>query len=173
MSGVTARNAAKKVFAEFFSDVNKIDLKKIAKAWGLEIYPEPLDGELSGIIIVDDSKKAIVINSKDSKERQTFTIAHELGHFHLHKPTGVIVDNDSNLKSFSMNRDPNSKLGKNVQEIEANQFAAELLMPEEFLIKDANNFPEGLGDKAIEELSKKYSVSNNAMHVRLASLKLI
>jgi len=168
VSGVTARNAAKKVFAEFFDEVKKIDLLKIAKAWGIEIFFEPFNDDTSGVLVVDSSKTSILINSKDSKERQKFTLGHELGHFHLHKPAGVHVDT-----SITMARNANSKLGKDIQEIEANQFAAELIMPEDFLKKDAEEFTKGLDEKTVEKLSKKYSVSILAMQNRLSSLELI
>jgi Zn-dependent peptidase ImmA (M78 family) len=168
MSGVTARHAAKKVFMKYFDDVKKIDLKKIAKDWEIDIFMEPLDDDKAGVLIVENSKARILINSKDSKERQNFTTGHELGHFHLHKPSGVHVD-----KSVTMNRDDNSKLGNDMKEIEANAFAAELLMPESFLKKDAKEFSNGLGESAVDKLSKKYSVSVLAMQNRLKSLELI
>src|SRR5665213_2134032 len=166
MSGVTARHEAKKVFMKFFDDYKSIDLKKIAKDWEIDIFMEPLDDDKAGVLIVENSKARILINSKDSKERQNFTIGHELGHFHLHKLVGVHVD-----ESVTMNRDANSKLGKDMQEIEANAFAAELLMPESFLKKHAKDFSNGLDEKAVDKLAKKYSVSVLAMQNRLSSLE--
>ncbi len=168
MSAVTAINEAKKVFAEFFTDIKNIDLKKIAKAWGVKIFMEPLEGDVPGILIVSNSMPIIMVNSNDLKVRQTFTIAHELGHYHLHKPSGVHVD-----KGFVMSRNTKSRLGEDIQEIEANQFAAELLMPEAFLKKDVKEFTNALNDNDIDKLAKRYSVSVQAMTHRLGSLKMI
>ena len=53
------------------------------------------------------------------------------------------------------------------QEKEANSFASELLMPKEFLIKDLNEV--GLD---IDKLTEKYQVSEQAMWIRLTTLRL-
>ncbi len=168
MSVVTALNDAKEVFAEFFTDINNIDLKKIAKAWGVKIYFEFLDGDVAGILFVSNLKTMIMVNASDLKVRQTFTIAHELGHYHLHKPSGVHVDT-----GFVMSRNTKSRLGEDIQEIEATQFAAELLMPEELLKKDVKEFTNALNDNDIDKLAKRYSVSEQAMTHRLISLKMV
>jgi Zn-dependent peptidase ImmA (M78 family) len=169
MSAVTARHAAKKVSSEFRGDNKTIDLKIIAKAWGVEIHTRPFDDDTSGVLVVDKSKTMIVVNSKEAKERQNFTIGHELGHFHLHKKIDVHVDKTITI----MARNDDSRLGKKMNEVEANQFAAELLMPESFLKKDAKDFSDGLDKKAVEKFAKNYSVSVSAMKTRLEFLKLI
>ena len=168
MSVVTAKNEAKKVLDQFLGKNKKINLKKIAKTWGVKIHYELLDNETSGVLIVDNAKPLVVINSGDSKTRQKFTLAHELGHYHLHKPVGVHVD-----KGYVMSRNTNSTLGVDIQEIEANQFAAELLMPESLLKKDTKGFTDVLKDNDIEKLAKKYSVSVQAMTIRLSSMGMI
>lgn len=76
---------------------------------------------------MDSGKGTIGFNPTESKTRQRFTIAHELGHFELHKQdSGLFVD-----KEFKMLfRDQNSSSGEIRKEQEANAFAAAILMPE-------------------------------------------
>ena len=59
-------------------------------------------------------------------------------------------------------------------EIEANQFAAELLMPVEFLERDIRKIPDELAfDEAIRRLAAQYEVSAQAMTIRLSSLGIL
>ena len=59
-------------------------------------------------------------------------------------------------------------------EIEANQFAAELLMPVSFLRKDLGELPADIeADAAIEKLAKQYRVSTQAMTIRLTALNIL
>jgi len=55
--------------------------------------------------------------------RQRFSIAHEIGHFILHQKQGQLFI-DKTYKVFL--RDQLSSSGENIQEIQANQFAAAL-----------------------------------------------
>jgi Zn-dependent peptidase ImmA (M78 family) len=59
-----------------------------------------------------------------------------------------------------------------IQEIESNLFAAELLMPAEFLREDLKRFGtlDLLDEHAIDYLARRYGVSNHAMAIRLSSL---
>jgi len=91
-----------------------VDVQCIAQSLGIQIYREPI--KASGILIKDGSGEWIVVRNRDSVRRQRFTIAHELGHSRC-KHQGLRFMCDSNLKTDT------------TIEREANQFAAELLMP--------------------------------------------
>jgi len=76
-------------------------------------------------------------------------------------------------------RDACSSEGSALEEIEANQFAAELLMPREWIVKDIEQCPfeldqsddhDGNFDSWVAELAQKYDVSKQAMRIRLASV---
>lgn len=70
-----------------------------------------------------------------------------------------------------MFRSPKSSTAKDVFEVEANVFAAELLMPEAFLIRDLENFYIDIEDgTSVQELAESYQVSNQAMTYRLQNL---
>ena len=62
-----------------------VDIRHIAKSLGIRIVFSPLDSELSGMVYVKGRTPIIGINSLHHPNRQRFTIAHECGHFVLHK----------------------------------------------------------------------------------------
>ena len=77
------------------------------------------DHEFDGAI--DYKGKIIYVNADHSIQRRRFTIAHELGHFFLHKPK--IIDERNRVRLDFRGVHSSNK------EIQANYFASELLMP--------------------------------------------
>ena len=71
-------------------------------------------------------------------------------------------------------RDSASSQATDPKEIEANQFAAELLMPEHMLKQDMSEFLSDFENEAgLEKLANLYQVSTQAMAFRLANLGVI
>lgn len=150
-----------------------VPVERIAKEMGTIVQRVPADDSLSGFIFHDKASQATVIgvNANHAPTRQHFTIGHELGHFVLHNLEDVHVD-----RGFSVRlRNAKSSEGKNIEEKEANLFAAELLMPAKFLEKDIQAIDSvDLDDEStIAELAAKYNVSTQAMMFRLAYLNYI
>lgn len=147
-----------------------IPVEQLARSLGVRIrkYPFQTDEgeELSGILVRQEGKAIIGVNSAHHVHRRRFTIAHELGHFLLHEGNRVFVD-----RSYTVSlRSSLSGLGTDVEEIEANTFASMLLIPEPFLVQDLKGQPIDIDDKAaIERLARKYRVSPQAMAFRLAN----
>ena len=145
-----------------------VDINKWIDIAGAELKLEDFDNELSGFAYQKKGVKIIGVNKGESAERQRFTIAHELGHMFLHKDKAV------NYDQYSMMLRPSVSVGRGVEprEIEANAFAAELLMPEETVRADV----EALGGLNLEDedkirgLAKTYEVSTQAMTIRLTTL---
>ena len=138
-----------------------VNVFAIAKAEGFEVFrfkPETDMLDVSGFSTED---KKIYINQYDTLERQTFTIAHELGHYFL----GHVAGNQFGVhyrNSLSHKGDWNS-------EKEANLFAAELLMPEEFIERATGEY--GLDrNKDVDTLAKVFGVSKSAMSFRLGDI---
>ena len=129
--------------------------------------------ELSGLMkrFGKNNLPVIAVNANHPMERQRFTLAHELAHFLLHASSPLHVD--SSQVYF---RERHSSQSLDWKEIQANQFAAALLMPRKMLIPDAFNegVLTGLGDDVtrdgIRRLAKKYQVSEQAMTIRVGSL---
>jgi Zn-dependent peptidase ImmA (M78 family) len=134
---------------------------------GAQVRYSPFNDDLSGMIYIKDGVPIIGVNSLHHPHRQRFTIAHELGHLELHREmitSEVHVDKDFPV----LMRDPKSARGTEKVEIEANQFAAELLMPEALIKQALENEPFDIDDDSpIEELAKKFRVSRQALEYRI------
>jgi Zn-dependent peptidase ImmA (M78 family) len=141
-----------------------VRVERLAKNLGVELRSGDL-GDVSGILIRQGNSAIIGTNSTQSAQRQRFTIAHELGHFLLHE--GIINHVD---RSYRVNfRSAESSRATNVDEIEANYFAASILMPKHML--DGLSAEEALdNDSQVANLAKQFQVSRLAMSLRLANI---
>jgi Zn-dependent peptidase ImmA (M78 family) len=143
-------------------------VEKLAKALGAQVRFAPFDDELSGMVHIKDGVVIIGVNSLHHPNRQRFTIAHELGHLELHRD--MITANVHVDKGFpaALMRDSNSTTGTELIEIQANQFAAELLMPRKMIEAVLEGKQIDIDDeKPIEELAKKFRVSKQALEYRI------
>ena len=149
-----------------------VPVERIARGLA-QLRFSPLDDELAGMVYVKDGTPIIGVNSLHHPNRQRFTIGHECGHFVLHRAKitrEVHVD-----KEFPMlRRDSVSAAGIDEMEIEANLFAAELLMPKDYLMEAlgalGNKFLDIEDDVTVSALAKRFRVSPSAMRFRLGGL---
>ena len=108
----------------------------------------------------------ILLDESGSPFRKRFSIAHELGHHFLHLHSdGEMVDHNADLFRVSEYATNDITLERR-REIEANQFAAALLMPEQLVMKV---WPDYL---SVSEMARLFQVSEEAMGYRIASLGL-
>lgn len=148
-----------------------IPIEEIVRAVGLSIIEYNLGEDISGVLIINESMGTIGINPKDNYTRQRFSIAHELGHYLLHKKDNeLFVDKDFIVKYRHTNR--NYSVSEKRQEQEANAFAAALLMPAKFIEDEMENeeLSELSETELIEVLANKFKVSAVAMSYRFANL---
>ena len=75
-------NALLKRYLSYSDAVER--LTKLAKDHGVEVLEADLY-DISGALKHEYGKWRIYINRQDSSTRQIFTLAHELGHFFLHR----------------------------------------------------------------------------------------
>jgi len=148
----------------------------IAEAFGIVVRKAPLEDSLSGFLVRDQVGNTFIgLNDHDGLKRQRFTLAHELGHFFLHSQSETFLDNSVGQHRI-LARNEISGEGTDAREIEANLFAAELLMPANFIQKDLlahqfiDLFGEDSSESVISELACKYNVSVRAMTIRLERL---
>lgn len=161
---------AKKLLAEFKIIHPPVPVERIARQLGARIRFSPFDGEISGMIYIMDGLPIIGVNSLHPPNRQRFTIAHECGHLVLHR--GLITQKVHVDKKFPvLRRDDKSATGKELVEIMANQFAAELTMPHSFLLRALGNAAIDIDDtELVNELAKEFKVSTDAMKIRMTNL---
>lgn len=130
-----------------------IDPILVANAYGLEVCAALLPRDVSGQIFYKEKK--IFIEATDYITRQVFSIAHEIGHFILH--------NDGT--SHTSKRDTISALGMDEKEVEANTFAANLLMPQDEILRLIG------GGYTLDSMASYFCVSSLAMEYRLNRLQ--
>lgn len=121
----------------------------------IEIRYISLSKGISGILNQENGKWIMSINQDDNPKRQRFTLAHELGHYILHKNK-----NDSFEDSVFFRGEEKTSI-----EYAANQFAATLLMPD----KKVRSLILS-GTKAVKDLAESFGVSIPAMKFKLTEL---
>jgi Zn-dependent peptidase ImmA (M78 family) len=142
-------------------DFNNLDeayifpVGEVCDKLGLEVKFDKLEKGKSGYF--DSNKKTIFVNDDYPATRNLFTIAHEIGHYVLHEGSQNRFDEYHKYTKVEKER-----------EKEANDFAAELLMPQ---YKFEEVFDEFKGD--IKKIADKFGVSIKATEVRAFWLGLI
>ena len=151
-------------------DKPPVPVEKIAKSLGAMVRSLPFEGELAGMLIRDAAGRGIVIgvNSLHHPNRRRFTIAHECGHLRLHEGQRAYVDRSP----LHINRrDQVSSQATDAEEIEANRFAAELLMPYDMIMDGLMGSGLDIEDEgALREWADRYRVSLQALTLRLRSV---
>ena len=141
---------------------------QVAVAFAKDIHAHPLRG-LEGFTQSGDDGAVAVCNRAGAD-----TLAHEIGHLILHKKN-LFVDKVVRIDF----RNSTSGLAIDKEEIAANAFAAELLMPREFIRaeikkqlskKQADSLSK---EELIEDLAKVFKVSVQAMEYRLNNLGIL
>ena len=159
---IKIESAAKEVLLSIKSDENgettfPVNLAKILKTYSINVFEGKFkDENVSGAY---DGKNKIYISRFDPYPRKSFTVAHELGHFFLHDK------GDAEIFYRSQLVDLYSETKK--KEIEANWFAASLLMPEEPVKKYWEL------THSVDKLSVLFGTSPSATFYRLKNLGLI
>lgn len=163
---------ARSVLEKFNISEPPVPVELIAKKMGVKLTFEPFEGkdDISGMLFRDGDISIIGINSTHPNTRQRFSIAHEIGHLVLHKKK-LFIDKVVRIDF----RDITSGMAVDNHEIAANAFAAELLMPRDFVLRELrreiskqNNITEK--ETLIQKLSSTFDVSTQAMEYRLINL---
>ena len=151
-----------------------IEPQEIALALGIEVEYKPFEDNLSGVLLRSQKKTVIAVRKRDSLNRKRFTIAHELGHYSFNHIGDVFIDH-----AVVNRRDTISQIAIDPQEIEANAFAAALLMPKSMILRELNALISAEQSQSlsttqlIDELVIKFKVSKSAMTYRLINLGFI
>jgi Zn-dependent peptidase ImmA (M78 family) len=167
------RKAASDLLARCSITAPPVDVEVIADHLQVKLLHELGPSDVSGFLTVKGGRAAIGVNSEHSETRQRFTIAHELGHLVLHREAFEKPHVD---KFETIFRDSQSSSGEDRLEVEANLFAAELLMPETLLSESVRRQSRPFDiveDADLKTLAAEYGVSPQALLIRLGSLKLI
>ncbi|ANO50075.1 ImmA/IrrE family metallo-endopeptidase [Woeseia oceani] len=143
-----------------------VDVEALARTLGMSVNFEELDSDVSGLMLIEDGHVKVAINAAHHRHRQRFTLAHEIGHMLLH------VTGDRVFVDRRFFRNEWSSKGELREEIEANAFAAALLMPG-LLIRQHVDAKKGITDIDVFRLATLFAVSEQAMTLRLVKLNYI
>ena len=124
------------------------------------------DDSWAALIAKRDHTTRILVEQSDPPYRKRFSIAHELGHHFLHLlEDGEIVDKRADM--FRQREpDTGSMSEGRLREIQANWFAAALLMPSELVRAEWRRNP------SIKHMATLFNVSEEAMGYRIDTLDL-
>jgi len=174
MSVQSARRHAEELIASLKITRPPVKVEDVAKHLGLRVMLMDLEDGVSGLLITKPGAASIVVHSADAVARQRFSIAHEIGHFFLNHQfeSGEHVHVDRGYRIS--HRDQKSSSGTDLKEIEANQFAASLLMPTTLVMNSVGALDtKELRDEHVTQLAKEFNVSEQAMTIRLSVLGLL
>jgi Zn-dependent peptidase ImmA (M78 family) len=147
-----------------------IPIEKLAIDLGADVRRHAFEDDTSGMLIRDAGRVIIAVNSTHSESRQRFTIAHEIGHWILHRGRSLVVDATVKVNL----RAKNSGFASQREETEANQFAAALLMPTVSVQSLYEKTSSGLTlNEIVGFMSARFKVSTDAMQYRLTNLGLV
>ncbi|MCH9844862.1 MAG: ImmA/IrrE family metallo-endopeptidase [Alphaproteobacteria bacterium] len=148
-----AKNEAEKLlkkFAYIEPNVNPIEISKEMDIPVHSFKASTTDEEkISGLFY----QNKIYVNEKEPTYRQTFTIAHELGHYILHKDW-------INTNNYQVLYRRDMVVADDPKEKEANCFAANLLVPK-FMLDRFHKFA------SVDELATLFCVSKAVIRNRL------
>jgi Zn-dependent peptidase ImmA (M78 family) len=152
-----ARKKARQIIKDAKVISPPVILRKIidflGKEFDIDIIKADFKGEYDGITVTIGDSHTVGFDENNPINRKRFSIAHELGH---------VVLGHTNSKNSDYDYE-----SKGCRELEANEFAAELLAPFEFLKKDvAKGIP-------VKELTSKYYVSEQMLWNRIKECRLI
>lgn len=148
-----------------------VPVESIARALDIiDIRPLETEGfEGSLISYPEKSEGIILVNMRSQPQRQRFSIGHELGHFvnpwHKPKDGNRFLCTADDMRRLSAEKHNRAAL----MEVEANRFAAELLLPKEPFRKDLRRLA-GADLAHVLRLAQKYDMSKEATGRRYVEL---
>jgi len=142
-----------------------VDPVRLAHAMNIKVFNAKFsDDTISGILAKRGPTLTMLINASDSANRKRFTIAHELGHRVLDHFASLESDHTDHVGDlFRSDQDVSADRA----EVQANFFAAALLMPEPLVREEFQKSRE------IDVLATRFAVSSESMGYRLSNLRLV
>lgn len=134
-----------------------LNVAAVAEMVGIRIEYVSLENDLSGILYKDEENDSWVmqVNEDHHPNRRRYTVAHELGHFCLHRHLRRRFEDKIFFRGGEANK----------PEWQANDFASAILMPEDKFREMVRS-----GVSKVEMLAKEFKVSTLALRIRAKNL---
>lgn len=157
---LTAAAEATRLLQSFGIDqASEIQLDDIAWALGIEVMTGPLVGADARLVRCEENGTILVSDRLRKNGDRRFAIAHELGHWRMHGTVSqLFFCTEKDLREY---RDSG-------QELEANTFASELLMPKAMISPDVLKAEPSW--EIIRSISDGFAVSPISAAIRYAEL---
>ncbi len=150
---------------EILNDVRRtlpVPVKRLPAMLGIKLHPAFLGDGISGMLEKSGDTFLLTVNATEPDTRQRFTLAHELGHYMLHRHlVGDGLDDDRAYRSTEVGKYHNTLIGPR-EETEANRFAANLLMPREAIKREWAK--DGM---TVHQMAQMFGVSEHSMSIRV------
>lgn len=136
---------------------------------GTQRVPDLRVGSRDYAGFLDGDARLVAVEASHHGHRQRFSIAHEVGHFVLHyRPrTGLFTCTSADMETSRGLGGVGARAQHVRREVEANQFASALLMPE----PSVRAMHRVTGGRTVA-LARHFDVSPKAMEIRLEQLSL-
>ena len=141
-------------------ETSPLDVYGLAKVLGITVRDNIFEEDKKGLsgVLYKESKTdnwIILVNQHHHPNRRRYTIAHELGHWCLHQHQKSLFEDEIFFRGGQPEK----------PEWQANDFASEILMPE-------NDFLEKIGNgiTRVEDLAIEFQVSTIALRIRAKKL---
>ena len=139
---------ARKVLSKYGNVDQPIDIFKLAEEEEFEVKLLNQPKSFSGIL--NAKLKAIGVNENHHPHRQSFSVAHEMGHYYLgHPPVQELQHIDG------------GGVTEKTHDAEANEFAGELLVPMAMLKKEVKYM------NSLEDLVTRFNVSKEVITIQV------
>ncbi len=141
------------------SEPKEIDLEAIAYCQGAIVEYEPLDG-CEAMIVGDEKRAIITVNSRSGDERRRFSVAHEIGHWHHHRGRRLFcaAGDIGNPRHDALN-----------PERQADDFASDLILPE-FMLRPLAMKIRKVTIATASDIATEFNASLTATLIKLAKL---
>jgi len=166
--------AAKKIINKYnySKDTLPVDVRLIMKDMNFIVKDIYLPDSVSAVLDTRNDQPIVLVQKIHGKKRKRFSLAHELGHYILKSsPRSIHLDRHTFFRSHL------SSSGIDLEEIRANRFAAEMLMPTDILLKILSEDMPDLIDSeeidslaALKELAKMFEVSIAALTIKISGV---
>ena len=133
-----------------------VNVFALAEYLGLSVQEEIMDDNMSGYLEFRFGQWVAGINALHHLNRRRFSLAHEIGHYLLHRTRVDRFDDEVFTRRVG---------SKNPMEREADRFAAGLLMPADAFRRIVES-----GVKTVSDLANHFGVSSQALRFRAENL---
>lgn len=153
-----------RVIAERYLREVPVRLGAMARELGLKVKLSTMTPGVSGMIVKVEEEYIIKVNRHETRERQRYTLAHEISHFLLHRET---ID----ASSIGIVDNVLYRSGTPEQlEYEANRLAADIIMPNALITEKFESLGTLVSEEVVDHMAQIFQVSKVAMEIRLTTI---